>query len=302
MEHWLTQSRRGRITIENEPRDPRPSLHRTEEQLAILKECLADTKSWSVWELSFKLEIPKTTIHRMLRQDLGLTKRLAKWVPHVLSEEQKKCRITVARVNLERPARKRNLFGRLVAIDESWVALYSPPARDQMRFWLEPEAAAPNVPLPELHERNHLMIMAMDLDGVAFFSFLEENETLTSEKYCDFLNEHMEVWCQKKNVRKPIILHDNARPHKAHVVRELIEKKGWSLLEHSPYSLDMNPCDYNGFGQIKRRIKGTRYTGFVELKSSCKEVISDLNGRGALTGLRNLPKIWRTFIDNNGDY
>ncbi len=169
MEYWLTQFRRIRITIENEPRNPRPSPHRTEEQLAILVECLADTKNWSVRELSFKLEIPKTTIHLMLRQDLGLTKRLTKWVPHVLSEEQKEYRITVARVNLERLARERNLLGRLVAIDESWVALYSPLARDQMRFWLEPGAAALNVPLPELHERNRLMIMAMDWDGVAFF-------------------------------------------------------------------------------------------------------------------------------------
>jgi hypothetical protein len=125
-------------------------------------------------------------------------------LPHTsINSFPKEYRITVARVNLERLARERYLLGRLVAIDESWVALYSPPARDQMRFWLEPGAAAPNVPLPELHERKRLMIMAMDWDGVAFFSFLGENETLTSEKYCHFLNEYMEVWCQKKNVRKP---------------------------------------------------------------------------------------------------
>jgi transposase len=44
----------------------------------------------------------------------------------------------------------------------------------------------------------------------------------------------------KKNVRKPVILH-NARAHKARVVCELIEENGWSLLELLPDSPDMNP-------------------------------------------------------------
>jgi hypothetical protein len=63
VEHWLTESRRGRTSTETAMIPGRPSFSRTDEQLERLKELLCELKSWSVRELAFKLELPRTTVH-----------------------------------------------------------------------------------------------------------------------------------------------------------------------------------------------------------------------------------------------
>jgi hypothetical protein len=101
VEHWLTEFLRGRISTETAPIPGRPSSSRTDEQLERLKELICELKSWSVRELAFKLELPKTTAHRMLGENLGLVKKLGKWVPHVLTEVQMEHRCLVADINLK---------------------------------------------------------------------------------------------------------------------------------------------------------------------------------------------------------
>jgi hypothetical protein len=56
-------------------------------------------------------------------------------------------------------------------------------------------------------------------------------------------------------VSEAIILHDNARPQSIPVSGFIgIEKL--DLIISTPYSLDMNPCDFNCFGHLKEELKG----------------------------------------------
>ena len=55
---------------------------------------------------------------------------------------------------------------------------------------------------------------------------------------------------------KPIILHDNARPHKHRIIKEFFQEKRWEELEHPPYSQDMSPPDMYGIHIIKEPNKG----------------------------------------------
>ncbi|GFR31019.1 HTH_48 domain-containing protein [Trichonephila clavata] len=56
-----------------------------------------------------------------------------------------------------------------------------------------------------------------------------------------------------------IILHDNARPHKAECVRQLLRRWGWEELEHSQYSPDILPCDFDLIPKIKEPIRGLQH-------------------------------------------
>ena len=50
-----------------------------------------------------------------------------------------------------------------------------------------------------------------------------------------------------------ILLHDNARPHIAKIVKKYLEKK-WDVLPHSPYSPDIAPSDYWLFQRMQQVI------------------------------------------------
>jgi len=43
---------------------------------------------------------------------------------------------------------------------------------------------------------------------------------------------------------KVILLHDNAGPHVAKVVKQYLETLKWNVLPHPPYSPDIAPSDY----------------------------------------------------------
>ena len=49
----------------------------------------------------------------------------------------------------------------------------------------------------------------------------------------------------------PLILRDNASPHKAKVVKELLESYHWEVLDHPPYTPDLSPSDFDLFPKLK---------------------------------------------------
>ena len=138
----------------------------------------------------------------------------------------------------------------------------------------------------------------MDYDGVVFWGVLELNQTMNSERYRDFLEEHVSNWEVEKGIKRPVILHDNARPHKSNLIQQLFSKKGWSLLPHPPYPPDMHPCDFNCFGQLKLRLRGNRYDDLTLLQQAIRDVIMDLNQKGTFTGVSKLPEVWEGVITN----
>ena len=68
-----------------------------------------------------------TTIHRILTKDLGLVKKSARWVPKILSDDQKKARVERCDEFL-RLVRRRSkaVLDSIVTMDESAVSFHTP--------------------------------------------------------------------------------------------------------------------------------------------------------------------------------
>ena len=63
-----------------------------------------------------------------------------------------------------------------------------------------------------------------------------------------------------------ILLHDNARPHTANLVRDNLQRFGWETLQHPPYSPDLSPCGFHIFGDLKKDIRGRRFHSDEEVQ------------------------------------
>ena len=63
-----------------------------------------------------------------------------------------------------------------------------------------------------------------------------------------------------------ILLHDNAPPHTANLVRDKFQIFGWETLQHRPYSPNIFPCDFHIFGDLKNDIRGRRDHSNVEVR------------------------------------
>ena len=93
--------------------------------------------------------------------------------------------------------------------------------------------------------------MAMDINGIAFWHLCEENETVTSELYRSFLETYIPVWMDGNRFKGPVILHDNATPHKSRIVTEFMLGNNFDTWSHPSFSPDIHPCDFGCFALLK---------------------------------------------------
>ncbi|GFY25214.1 histone-lysine N-methyltransferase SETMAR [Trichonephila clavipes] len=57
-----------------------------------------------------------------------------------------------------------------------------------------------------------------------------------------------------------LLHHDNSRPHVARCVLDVSQQNDVEILPHPPYSLDRTPCDLWLFPQLKKPLRGKRFT------------------------------------------
>jgi hypothetical protein len=99
----------------------------------------------------------------------------------------------------------------------------------------------PKILRTERQEWKCMMIVALWRKQILTYQILEEGETVDGVAYLNFLERRVLPEVERKKFGRPIILHDNARPHKHHIVRQFLQEKRWEELDHPPYSPDMSP-------------------------------------------------------------
>jgi histone-lysine N-methyltransferase SETMAR len=94
----------------------------------------------------------------------------------------------------------------------------------------------------------------------------------------------------------------NARPHASGAVSDILEKYGWQVLPHPPYSPDMSPPAFDVFPKLEKPLRGKRFRSIEEVSNEVTRLIRRINNEGVLTGIQDLPKRWTAVIKHNGDY
>ncbi len=106
----------------------------------------------------------------------------------------------------------------------------------------------------------------------------------------------------RKGVQTPVILRDNARPHKSRLVQEFLIEKRLDTWSHPAYLRDNQPCDYNGFGPLKDGLSGLQFKNWDQFENRLKVVISEGLQKGHFRGVARLPERWQKVIDKEGNY
>ena len=147
-----------------------------------------------------------------------------------------------------------------------------------------------------------MMIVAFHENQVFGYRILPKNTNVNFEVYINFLKEVIHPAIRRKRIHRPIILHDNATPHKHKKVKEFYNSHRWEELKHPPYSPDLNPCDFDGIARIKRPNKSKKFANEVQLRAAYEEVIREINLQNSATGIRHLPLRWAFVNQTEGEY
>ncbi|UYV60716.1 hypothetical protein LAZ67_1002020, partial [Cordylochernes scorpioides] len=118
---WHSRFKAGRISIEDDPRQGHPKFQRTDENVQKITDLIKENPRTTLLELEQDTGISKTTIGRIVTEDLKLKKTPAKFIPRFLTNEQKLFRLATYEDMMEMTRTDPEWKDKIITGDEIWV-------------------------------------------------------------------------------------------------------------------------------------------------------------------------------------
>ena len=277
---WIREFKDGRKLLTDKPRPGAPKSKVNETLMENIKKQVDNDPNISVREISSDLDVSIGTVHKVLHEELGLRKISARWVPHVLTPEQKKNRVSCARQLLDmfEPNGPKRVSD-VVTGDETWIHFYGIPNKRSNMMRLTKDEPRPVVCKPGFQSRKRLFTIFFNHEGPVAVDVLPEKATMTGRYYRENVLPQV---VSALNDRRPVtgtsrimILHDNASAHKTGAVTQYLSENRITTLPYPAYSPDLAPCDFWLFPKLKELLAGNKYTRVQDLS---KAVNSELRG------------------------
>jgi histone-lysine N-methyltransferase SETMAR len=91
-----------------------------------------------VREIVETIDISKERVVYILHEELDMKQLCARWVPRLLTADQKHTRMKISEQCLERfNKNKTDFLRRFITVDEIWIHHYTPESKQQSKQWTE---------------------------------------------------------------------------------------------------------------------------------------------------------------------
>ncbi|KAK6767034.1 hypothetical protein RB195_026541 [Necator americanus] len=143
-----------------------------------------------------------------------------------------------------------------------------------------------------------------DWEGLVHWEMLEKNKTVEKNLYIAQLHRVKEAIQLKRPHRRGqvILLHDNARPHTANIVKAALQELDWEVLQHPPYSPDLAPTDYHLFRSLSNQMRGVTFDNNEDLENWLNNFFESRPGGFWQNGINKLVERWEQVVNNDGEY
>ena len=133
---------------------------------------------------------------KILTTDLNRRRVSAKFVPRVLTIEQKQQLLSFSLELRDRAASDSSFLGKVIIGDETCVYDYDPETRAQSSQWKSPSSPRAKEARQSRSNIKVMMIVFFDLDGIVRAEFVPPDTTVSSEYYKGLLE------CLRNDVRR----------------------------------------------------------------------------------------------------
>ena len=182
-----------RTRVEDEERPGRPKSARIEDNFAEVKRLIQENARHSARSLSLILNINKTTVLKILKEDLKMRRLCSVWVPKLLSDDHRKKRVESAKCILNELSNLGECApSRYCVEDETWVNFNPMLPKQENKTWVKKSAKRHAIPRPTLTKKKTLLMICLTADKFSVKA-LPYGDTITSDVYVEFLKAMGEV-------------------------------------------------------------------------------------------------------------
>ncbi len=192
----------------------------------------------TVREIAELLDISVGSAHTILKDKLNMSRVCARWIPRLLTPEQKQNRVDVCLEWKRFVEEDRDWWKSVITADESWVYQYDPAMIIQSTEWVEKNEGRPKKARATKSANKAMVITFFDYKGMVYTHSVPRGQTVNGDYYKQVLTTLMNDHISRKRPELRgnwKLHHDNARPHIAHVVTEYLAKQNIKVVPHPPY-------------------------------------------------------------------
>lgn len=306
VKRWYADFKRGRADTHDGERSGRPNSAVVPENIKkVHKIVLADRKS-KLREIAEEVKISEGSVFSILHEHLSMRKLCSKWVPRLLTVDQKQQRVDDSAHCLELFKRNPTDFlRRYVTTDETWIHYYTPASKRSSAEWTAAGESRPKRPKTQTSAGKVMASVFWDAHGILFIDYLEKGKTINSEYYMALLDRLSEEIKNKRPhmQKKKVLFHqDNAPCHKSMKTMAKLNELRFELLCHPPYSPDLAPSDYWLFADLKRMLQGKKFGSNEEVITEVEAYFANKDKSFYEKGIKKLEERWTQCINCEGEY
>ncbi|XP_015783813.1 histone-lysine N-methyltransferase SETMAR-like [Tetranychus urticae] len=242
----------------------------------------------------------------IVKEHVGAKKLTPTNIPHVLNDHQKRSRVNACAAFLSTYNRQPNAFlACIFTCDETWLSIYETLSRTESMKWVTSREQLSKKPTSQRNDAKVMANVFWDSREIIKIFWMPPGQTVNGEVYRNQLREIAPLVGPRRppNVRrKPLFLHNNARPHVAEETMQLIQELGWGLIQHPPYSPDLAPSDYFLFKNLKQYLRGRRFESISELIAETEAYFASQPESWYRAGIAELPTRYQRCLASRGDY
>ena len=231
---WYRRFESGRTSIEDYPKSGRPVTSTNDDQIENVRAVIRGNRRLTVREVSEEVGISKSSCHSILTAKLLMHRVAAKFVPRLLSDEQRQNRSLISQELLQRAENDQEFLKNIITGDETWFYGYDVETKRQSSQWVGPSSPRPKKARQCRSSIKKMLIVFFDWKGVVHHEFVPPRQTVNKEFYLDVHRRLREAVRRKRpeawKKKSWLLHHDNAPAHSSLLVRDFLAKHSTTLV------------------------------------------------------------------------
>jgi histone-lysine N-methyltransferase SETMAR len=142
----------------------------------------------TIKDMAAIINVSHGTVQIILTCDLNMHCVAAKFVPRLLTPEQKEQHVAICQELRQRALDDTSFMSRVITGDESWAYGHDPETKQQSSQWKSPGSPRPKKVTQSCSATKSMLIMFFDIRGIVHHEFAPEGQTVYARFYCSFLH------------------------------------------------------------------------------------------------------------------
>jgi histone-lysine N-methyltransferase SETMAR len=153
---WHARFKRGRTSLEDDKRSGQPSMSSTLKNVETIQWHVHEDHRRTIKDIAAIVNVSYRTLQTILTCDVNMHHVTAKFVPRLLTPEQKEHHVAICQELCQRAVDDPSFMSRVIIGDESWVYGYDPETKQQSSQW-----KSPGFPRPKKARQSHSLTKSM---------------------------------------------------------------------------------------------------------------------------------------------